>query len=43
MLKFIDVYTSLCYTFLNKIIEISDKIPYKMLIFQLNCLLKFFK
>ena len=25
MLKFIDVYTSLCYTFLNKIIEISDK------------------
>ena len=30
MLKFIDVYTSLCYTFLKKRIEISDK----MLIYQ---------
>ena len=35
MLKFIDVYTSLCYTFLKKIIEISDKnfsFPTKFLI-----------
>ena len=40
MLKFIDVYTSLCYTFLKKIIEISDK---NTLIFQLNCKLKFVK
>ena len=35
MLKFIDVYTSLCYTFLKKRIEISDKnvnFPTKLLI-----------
>ena len=34
MLTFIDVYTYLYYTFLKKIIEISDK---NTLIFQLNC------
>ena len=35
MLKFIDIYTSLCYTFLKKIIEIIDNIinfPTKLLI-----------
>ena len=37
MLKFIDVYTSLCYTFLKKIFEISNKkffknFPTKLLI-----------
>ena len=35
MLKFIDVYTFLCYKFLKKIIEISDKnfnFPTKLLI-----------
>ena len=35
MLKFIDVYKYLCYTFLKKIIEISDKkfnFPTKLLI-----------
>ena len=35
MLKIIDVYTSLCYTFLKKIIEISDQnvnFPTKLLI-----------